>query len=83
MDALSDPERLKNMEIPYFPINSNTITTTINSTYKKDEGIVVVNNSNNEVNAEIWQILSRYGIGRNARTKKLASQPYLTPEYID
>ena len=34
-------------------------------------------------NAEIWHIFSRYGIGRNARTKKLASQPYLTPEYID
>ena len=83
MDAPSDPERLKNMEIPYFPINSNTITTTINSSYKKDEEIVVVNNSNNEKNAEILHIFSRYGIGRNARTRKLAGQPYLTPEYID
>jgi len=55
MDALSDPERLKNMEIPYFPINSNTITTTINSTYKKDEGIVVVNNSNNE--KKVWNLV--------------------------
>jgi len=83
MDAPPDPERLKNMEIPHFPINSNTITTTTNSSYKKDEEIVVVNNSNNGENAEIWHIFSRYGIGRNARTKKLASQPYLAPEYID
>ena len=83
MDAPPDPERLKNAEIPHFPINSNTITTTINSSYKKDEEIVVVNNSNNEENAEIWHIFSRYGIGRNARTKKLASQPYLTQEYIE
>jgi DNA-binding transcriptional regulator YhcF (GntR family) len=44
MDAPPDPERLKNMEIPYFPINSNTITTTINSSYKKDEDLIVVNN---------------------------------------
>ena len=83
MDAPSNPERLKNAEIPHFPINSNTITTTINSSYKKDEEIVVVNNSNNEENAEIWQIFSRYGIGRNSRTRKLASQSYLTSEYID
>jgi hypothetical protein len=54
--------------------NSNTITTTINSTYKKDEDLIVVNNSNNEENAEIWHIFSRYGIGRNARTRKLAGQ---------
>ena len=83
MDAPPDPERLKNVEIPHFPINSNTIITTINSSYKKDEGIVVVNNSNNEENAEIWHIFSRYGIGRNARTRKLTDQPHLTPEYID
>jgi len=82
MDAPPDPERLKNMEIPHFPINSNTITTTINSSNKKEEEIVV-NNSNNEENTEIWNIFSRYGIGRNARTTKLASQPYLTPEYIE
>ena len=83
MDAPSNPERLKNMEIPYFPINSNTITTTINSSYKKDEDLIVVNNSNNEKNAEIWHIFSRYGIGRNARTRRLAGQPYMTPEYIE
>ncbi len=82
MDAPTNPERLKNVEIPHFPINSNTITTTINSSYKKDEDLIVVNNSNNKKNAEIWRIFSRYGIGRNARTKKLAGQPYLTPEYI-
>jgi hypothetical protein len=68
---------------PHYETLSNTITTTINSTYKKDEEIVVVNNSNNEKNAEIWHIFSRYGIGRNAKTRKLVSQPYLTPEYID
>jgi len=74
LDAKPDHEVLKTVEILHFPINRS---------YKKDEEIVAVNNSNNEENAEIWQIFSRYSIDRNARTRKLDSQPYLTPEYIE
>jgi predicted transcriptional regulator len=33
-------------------------------------------------NPEIWKTLAHYGITRNVRTEKLASQPFLTPDYI-
>ena len=39
-------------------------------------------NSINRDTKKIWESLNHYGITRKARTQRLASQPFLTPEYI-
>jgi len=87
--APPEPETLKNAEIPRFTINSNSINNNkdsiLNSTTSNRRDLNNDISSSNSINRDtkkIWESLNHYGITRKARTQRLASQPFLTPEYI-
>jgi len=83
-----ETETLKNAEFPRFTINSSNSINSKDSILNTTTSITDLKNdisSSNSINRDtkkIWESLSKYGITRNTRTERLASQPFITPEYI-